>query len=108
MSAGTSVRLTGTVTRSRKYSDTRGQAVHELLVTQGPLSLPVLVRRTFGATPACHQVALRLERQYRPGQRATATGSALRFDPKRQLLELLDPDHLELAPADEAATAHAA
>lgn len=66
------IRLTGTVQSSRKYSDTRGQAVHELLLTQGPLSLPVLVRRSFGPTPAGHLVAQRLERQYRTGHRATA------------------------------------
>lgn len=93
------VRLTGAVQSSRKYSDTRGQAVHELLLTQGPLSLPVLVRRCFGPTPAGHMVAQRLERDYRAGWAATVTGRTLVLDRRRQLLVLTDPDHIEPAPA---------
>lgn len=93
------VRLTGQVQSSRKYSDTRGQAVHELLLTQGPLSLPVLVRRCFGHTPAGHMVAQRLCQQYRTGSSATVTGQGLSFDRRRQLLVLTDPDHIEPAPA---------
>ena len=91
----TAVRITGLVASSRKYSDTRGQAVHELLLTQGPDSLPVLVRRCFGGTATGHFVALGLERDHRPGQHATATGRAIHFDRRRHLLVLEAPDHLE-------------
>ncbi len=94
-SAPSAVRVTGTVHTSRKYSDTRGNAVHELQLTQGPLSLPVLVRRSFGASPAAHIVAVRLEHQYRPRSVATVTGRALQLDARRGLLVLLEPDHLE-------------
>lgn len=98
------VRITGSVQSSRKYSDTRGQAVHELLLTQGPLSLPVLVRRCFGASAAAHMVALRLERHYRTGSTATATGKGLQLDLRRQRLVLTEPDHLEPASAGAAET----
>lgn len=103
MSAHSAVRVTGTVHTSRKYSDTRGNAVHELQLTQGPLSLPVLVRRCFGPSPAAHMVAGRLEHHYRPRSVATVTGRALQLDARRSLLVLLDPDHME--PADTAPAA---
>jgi hypothetical protein len=93
----TTTRLTGQVQSSRNYSDTRGQAVHELLLTQGPLSLPVLVRRCFGPTPAGHLVAQRLCQQYRTGSSATVTGQGLGFDRRRHLLVLQAPDHIEPA-----------
>lgn len=105
MSTPTAVRLTGQVLSSRKYSDTAGNAVHELLLTQGPLSLPVLARRSFGSAPSGHLVAQRLERQFRTGSPVTVTGRALQLDPKRQLLVLLSPDHLEPAPAAQEAAA---
>ena len=99
----TAVRLTGSVQSSRKYSDTAGNAVHELLLTQGPLSLPFLVRRSFGPTPSAHMAACSLERTLRPGQAVTVTGRSIRYLPRRALLELLEPDHAEQSQPLEAA-----
>lgn len=93
-----SIRATGTVLSSRKYSDTAGNAVHELLLTQGPLSLPILARRSFGPSPAHHIAAGSLERHYRPGQAVSVTGQCLRYLPRRALLELLGADHIEATP----------
>ncbi|MFN4116459.1 MAG: hypothetical protein ACK4F7_08180 [Inhella sp.] len=103
--SGSSIRATGTVLSSRKYSDAAGNAVHELLITQGPQSLPILARRTFGARPADHIAACGLERHYRPGQCVAATGRSLRYQPRRALLELVGADHLEAAASPEPAIA---
>lgn len=93
------LRITAQVSQSRKYATPAGSAVHELLLSQGPNTLPLLARREFDASPASHIVAQRLANQFRPGTRATVTARGWRFNPQRQLLELLATDHCEQAPA---------
>lgn len=99
MSTATALRLTGLVASSRKYSTPQGRAVHELLLTQEPSAnlahIPALARREWGADPASHQVAERMARQFRPGQRATVTAYGWAVDAQRGLLVLRGVDHAE-------------
>lgn len=94
----TGVRLTGIVLSSRKYATADGRAVHELLLTQEPPSLPALARREWDTSPASHQVAERIARQYREGHTATVTAHGWAVDLQRQLLVLKGVDHVEPTP----------
>jgi hypothetical protein len=100
------IRVTGIVSTSRNYTGLAGVAVHEMVLTQPGDSLPTLVRREFGPSPASHLIAWSLAHEFRTGHRATVTASGWRFNAKRHMLELIAPDHCEHAPAPEA-EAHA-